>query len=99
MKESYAELLARQLKNVDYCSGVPDFRHMKTCCKSHDDDYANQTGKWKSDWLFVKCGWTRANEYSTGKKIWAKTVAVGYYVGVTLFGWLPYYNAGKKNNA
>ena len=95
-------------KIPDYCSGVPDYKHMKPCCKQHDDDYEHQKGKWSADLEFFKCGWNNANLYypqNTGttsrltalkKRVWARTIACTYYLGVTVFGWLPYYNAGKK---
>mgnify|MGYP002636916033 CR=1 FL=1 len=85
------------IDNIDYCSGVPDFLYMKPCCKNHDEDYANQVGKFQADYNFVKCGLTNASTYSTWhKRLRSRTVAITYYLGVTIFGWLPYYNAGKK---
>ena len=58
-KKSFQELL----KKVDYCSGVPDFKHIKPCCKKHDKNYEMQVGKFKADWEFFLCSWTNSNIY------------------------------------
>jgi len=79
----------------DWCSGVPEF-NMNNCCKIHDDDYEN-LGKFTSDWRFVKCGWKKAGSYYTlHERLLTRTVAITYYIGVSLFGWWPYYKAQKK---
>lgn len=45
------------MSSHDYCTAVPDkFKDydMAGCCAIHDDDYANQIGKWKADVAFLE---------------------------------------------
>lgn len=82
---------------VDYCSAVPDW-NMNSCCKQHDDDYEN-LGKWEADWKFLRCGLDKAKSYIRPHRIiLTSTVAVTYYIGVTLFGWIPYWRAQKRGS-
>jgi len=79
----------------DWCSGVPEF-NIASCCEGHDNDYEN-LNKFVADWRFVKCGWSKANSYtSVHKRLFTRTVATTYYIGVSIFGWWPYYKAQKK---
>lgn len=96
----YTDVLNKLKSKIDYCSGVPDYPHMRPACKDHDEDYKNQIGKWKADWKFAKRGWENATGYTKKyKRVWARSIAVGYYIGVTLFGWWAYYKSGKKLHA
>lgn len=84
----------------DYCSGVPEFT-LNSCCSDHDDSYKVIGGPWKKlvgDWQFLRCGWKKAGKYEWGKggKTLTATVITVYYVGVSIFGWLPWLNAQKE---
>lgn len=94
MSDDYTKITKDVLTNG--CSGVPEF-NQHTCCNKHDIDYRNQIGKFKADLNLLKCGWNKSKEYKElHKNVATKVIAVTYYVGVTLFGWLPYFNAGNK---
>lgn len=76
------------------CSGVPELT-MHLCCNQHDRDYRTKS-KLKADWEFVSCGYRKAKTYKVGSgKIFTYTIATIYYIGVSLFGWWPYYKAQK----
>lgn len=81
---------------VDYCSGVPEFNIAVPCCKNHDDDY-RRIGKFKADWRFITCIMNKASNY---KKLYARSltrvIGVTYYLGVSIFGWIPYFKAQKE---
>lgn len=84
------------VKHIDYCSGVPDL-NLNSCCKEHDLNY-RVMGKFKADWKFLACGWKKARTYT---KPWQKnatrTIISGYYIGVTILGWIPYFKAQREN--
>ena len=84
-------------EKVDFCSCVPEF-NIAACCRKHDDDYIN-CGKFRADFDFLKCGLIKAKTYSIPHRIiFTYIVAITYYIGVTLFGWWPYYKAQIKKN-
>lgn len=90
--------LTKAIKDkIDYCSGVPEFSIGIPCCKNHDAGYRNK-GKFKADWDFAVCIMKKASGY---KRLYARffirTVGVAYYLGVSIFGWIPYYKAQKEN--
>ena len=82
-------------KKIDYCSGVPDL-NLNSCCKNHDDDY-KIINKFKADWKFLVCGIKKGNSYAMPyKRLFTFAIITTYYLGVTLFGWWPYYKAQRE---
>ena len=91
--KTYIEIIKEK---IDYCSGVPDFPSIASCCEQHDKDYTN-IGKFRADWRFFACMNSKASDYDkVSKKAFIHTVAGIYYLGVSIFGWLPYFRAQKK---
>ena len=92
--KTYNEITEQVIKKIDFCSGVPEFM-VQPCCKQHDIHY-REIGKFKADWLFFKCMNTKASTYDKiHKRVLTRTVAYIYFIGVSIFGWLPYLRAKK----
>ena len=75
----------------DYCTAVPDRFNsydMSGCCKIHDEDYENQSGRWEADCYFYKCL----------KQTTCLPIALVYFIGVRLFGWYPYWKHGRRKD-
>ena len=90
--KTYTEIAKEVIKKIDFCSGVPEL-NIAHCCKDHDNSYVT-TGKFKADWLFFKCMNKKASTYGKiHKRVLTHAVAGIYFVGVSIFGWLPYIRA------
>lgn len=97
MKKSFTKIAKKVWQ--DNCSGVPEF-NMSSCCKKHDEDYT-LTSKWRADWNLLLCGYKKAATYTwnrteIGYKLFTYTIATIYFTGVSLFGWIHYFNAQKS---
>ena len=83
-------------EKIDFCSGVPDFSSIVSCCEEHDKDYVN-IGKFKADWRFFTCMNSKAKGYKkVYKRAFIRTIAGIYYIGVSIFGWWQHYKAQKS---
>lgn len=65
---------------VDYCTLSPD-GSWRECCKEHDECYRRGDPKLESDIELWRC-------IHYNKK--SPVVADVFFIGVTLFGWIPY---------
>ena len=82
-------------EKIDFCSGVPDFSSIVSCCEEHDKNYVT-IGKFRADWQFFTCMTSKAKDYDkVYKRAFIRIVASVYYIGVSIFGWLPYLRARK----
>ena len=61
----------------------------KFCCDLHDYEYAcggfNPINRWKADWRFLKCIWSKKSLKTQLSAIFV------YYLPVVLFGWFSFY--------
>ena len=74
-------------KKKDYCTLFPD-GNWSDCCEQHDDDYKyGEVTKREADSYMKEC------IIASGHP----TIAEVMYEGVSVFGWLPWFNHRRRN--